>query len=312
MFDDVEDINDLNPDLPSKTLSQGSVLITIQKPINFEVTKIFAAIQVNSFNRDDAASLSFKYFQRDAANEKDEEIARELSDTVGGLLLAIATIGGYINQSESNLVEYIQTLKHSSNAWAASAVRPVNQYEKNLESVFDMAISELSDRARELLAILAFLNPDNIPEALFETAVKKGSLKFLHNKADLLEIIRELRKRHLIRREASTSDPYIAIHRTVQWNVLLFLSKNYQHRWEVFQQAFILVKDALPDDSPFVLPYVFSGTVGFPAPIEGRYLFFTKTRTNYGSICVDGRKADKAMLLLFSQCFTPSTLWLLR
>lgn len=254
MFDNVEDTNDLNPYLPSKTLSQSSVLITTQKPINFEVTKIFVTIPVESFDRDDAASLLFKYLQRDAADEKDEEIARELSDTVDGLPLAIATIGGYINQSESNLVEYIQTLKHSSNAWTASAVGPVNQYEKNLQTVFDIAISELSDRARELLSILAFLNPDNIPEALFEIAVQRGSLKFLHTKADLVEIIRELRKRQLIRREASTSDPYIATHRTVQWNVLLFLSKNYQHRWEVFQQAFRLVKDALPEDSPFVLP----------------------------------------------------------
>lgn len=56
----------------------------------------------------------------------------------------MATIGGYINQSGSSLVEYIETMKSSSNAWTASAVGPVNQYEKNLETVFDIAITEIS------------------------------------------------------------------------------------------------------------------------------------------------------------------------
>ncbi|KAG8533100.1 uncharacterized protein KY384_001883 [Bacidia gigantensis] len=254
VFDNAEDINDVDPYLPLESNSRGSILITTQRPINFGVTKIFATVEMKSFNRDHAAALLFKYLQRDAADEKEEEMARKLSDTVDGLPLAIATIGGYINQSQSNLVEYTQTLQHSSNAWTASAIGPVSQYEKNLETVFDIAIAELSDKAREVLTILAFLNPDNIPEALFDAAVGKDSLKFVHNKADLLEIIRELRKRQLIRREASVSEPYIATHRTVQWNVLLFLSKDYTHRWEVFQQAFRLVKNVLPDDSPFVVP----------------------------------------------------------
>ncbi len=151
-------------------------------------------------------------------------------------------------------MEYIETLKTSSNAWSASAVGPVNQYEKNLETVFNIAIGELSDQARGAIGILAFLNPDHIPEALFEKAIETRSLDFLRKKADLLEIIRELRRRQLIRREVSGTEPYLAIHRTVQWNVLLFLSKDYTHGWEVFQQAFRLVKDVLPEDSPFIVP----------------------------------------------------------
>jgi hypothetical protein len=51
---------------------------------------------------------------------------------------------------ESNLVEYTETLKTSSNAWTAGAVGPVHHYQKNLEHVFDIAIKELSEIAREV------------------------------------------------------------------------------------------------------------------------------------------------------------------
>ena len=123
-------------------------------------------------SRDTAAALLFKYIQAEPVDEKEEEIARELSDTVDGLPLAIAIIGGYINQSESNLVEFIGKLKTSSDAWTASAVSPVNQYEKSLETVFDIAITGLSDNARRMIGILAFLHPDHIPEELFVTAIE--------------------------------------------------------------------------------------------------------------------------------------------
>ena len=192
--------------------------------------------------------------QAKPADEKEEEIARELSDAVDGLPLTIATIGGYLNQSGSNLVEFVGKLKTSSDAWTASAVGPVNQYGKNLETVFDIAITELSDNARRMISILAFLHPDHIPAELFITAIGTRSLGFLRNEADLLEITRELERRQLIRRNISGAEPYLATHRTVQWNVLVRLNKDVVHRWDVFQQAFTLVRGVLPGKSPFIVP----------------------------------------------------------
>ena len=209
---------------------------------------------MESFSRENAAALLFKYIQAEPADEKEEEIARELSDTVDGLPLAIATIGGYINRSGSNLVDFIGKLKTSSDAWTASAAGPVNQYEKNLETVFDIAITEFSGNARRMIGILAFLHPDHIPEELFVTAIGTRSLGFLRNEAHLLEIIRELEKRQLIRRDVSRGEPYLAMHRTVQWNVLVHLSKDVVHRWDVFQQAFRLVRGVLPAKSLFIVP----------------------------------------------------------
>ena len=205
-------------------------------------------------SRDTAAALLSKYIQAEPVDEKEEEIARELSDTVDGLPPAIATIGGYINQSGSNLVEFIGKLKTSSDAWTASAVSPVNQYEKSLETVFDIAITGLSDNARRMIGILAFLHPDHIPKELFVTAIETRALGFLRNEADLMDMIPELERRQLIRRDVSDAEPYIATHRTVQWSILVHLSKNVVHRWDVFQQAFRLVQGVLPAKSAFIVP----------------------------------------------------------
>ena len=77
---------------------------------------------------------------------------------------------------------------------------------------------------------------------------------FLHNEAGLLELVHELERRQLVQRDVSGAEPYLATHRTVQWNILLQLSRDFVHRWEVFQQAFRLVRDVLPADSPFIVP----------------------------------------------------------
>ena len=254
VFDNMEDINDLNPYLPLETVVHGSILITTQKATDFSTMKGFGTVPVESIGQDNAAALLFKYIQPEPADEKEKEIARELSDTVDELPLAIATIGCYINQSGSNLVYFIGKLKTSSNTWIASAVSSVNQCEKNLETVFDVAITELPDNARRMISILAFLHPDHIPEELSITVIRTGSLSFSRNDADLLDIIRELKRRQLIRRDVSHAEPYLTTHRTVQWNVLVHLSKDVMHQWDVFQQAFRIVRGVLPAKSPFIAP----------------------------------------------------------
>ena len=105
-----------------------------------------------------------------------------------------------------------------------------------------------------MIGILAFLNPDHIPEKIFMTAIEKRALDFLHNEAGVIELFHELERRQLVRRRVSGAEPYLATHRTVQWNVLLQLSRDSLHRWKVFQQAFRPVRDVLPAVSPFIVP----------------------------------------------------------
>ena len=216
--------------------------------------KDVGTVPVKPFGRDDAAALLFKFIQAEPADEKEREMARELSDTVDGLPLAIATMRGYIDQSGDNLGAFLRRLKTSSNAWTDSAVTPDNQYEKYLDTVFNIAITTLPYKARIMTGILAFLNPDHIPVEIFTTAIGKRPLGFLHNEGNLLKLIRELERRQLVRWDVSGAEPYLATQRTVQWNVLIRLSSDPLFHWDVFEQAFRLVRDVLPTESPFIIP----------------------------------------------------------
>ena len=86
---------------------------------------------------------------------------------------------------------------------------------------------------------------------MFLTAIEKGSLGF---EADLLELVHELEQQQLIRLDVSGAEPYLATHRTVQRNVLLYLSGDPAQRRNVFHQALRLVRDVLPADSTFIVP----------------------------------------------------------
>ena len=212
----MEDINDLNPYLTFETVVRGSILIMTQKATDLLAMKDVGTVPVKPFCRDDAAALLFKFIQAEPADEKERVMARELPDTVDGLPLAIATMRGYIDQSGDNLGVFIRRLKTSSNAWTDSAVTPDNQYEKYLDTIFNIAITTLPYKARIMTGILAFLNPDHIPVEIFTTTIGKRTLGFLHNEGDLLKLIRELERRQLVRWDVSGAEPYLATQRTVQ------------------------------------------------------------------------------------------------
>jgi hypothetical protein len=92
VFDNIEDINDLNAYLPTGTRSRGAVIITIQKSNFFPISDVFKKIEVCNFGREEGSDLLFKYLERDTDNvgEDGVETARQISDILGGIPLAIA------------------------------------------------------------------------------------------------------------------------------------------------------------------------------------------------------------------------------
>lgn len=270
MFDNVEDIRDLETYLPTETKSRGSVIVTTQRPKSRQITKEFYNIELQSFHEELGAKLLFKYLERDPADETEKALARETSAIVGGLPLAIATIGGYINESESSVEEFLDIMKRSSNAWDDTQHTKTKHYEKTLGTVFDIALKELPTGTRSLIDILAFLNPDSIPEGILIAPHDNEEVKFLSSKAEyvrnfliiapslrgyrLLEMTRILRRRQLVRRETSGGEPFLSIHRSLQWSILVDLSRVHDHRWQVYHRAFVLLRRGMPMSSPIQVP----------------------------------------------------------
>lgn len=241
--------------MPTESRCDGTVLITCQKPeipAWIDNTRI---VSISPLDPDTAAMCIFKYLGREPFDENERELACRLADHVGCLPLAMATIGGYVKQSTMSLEEFFENIKHKATLWdKASKVQETQVYQRSLDSVFDKAFEDLPPAARELLNVLAFLDPDSIPEDVLENAIERRRFEHVKDKDDLKDCYFELRGRQLIRRDSTNQDSYIAIHRVVQWNVLRDLATNSYRRLNYFQQACNIVKDLLPATDQTVVP----------------------------------------------------------
>ncbi|KAI0855114.1 hypothetical protein F4860DRAFT_521970 [Xylaria cubensis] len=256
IFDNVEHTTTIDPFIPRNPARPGCIIITTQHPDTKQVTSVFHQLCLSSFDSITGAGLLYRYLGRDPEDSAEDLIANEMSQFVGGLPLAIAVMGGYINSSGITLSEFLAHLKRSSRLWSRHINRNyVQDYDCALGAVFDLAISELGEQALKLIYILAYLNPDAIPEEMLVTSHKDKSLEFLNDPSNFMYIIKDLRTRQLIKRERSGPNSFhLSIHRTTQLCILNSLSDNTLRRKVVFDQAFNAIKQQLPEPSRIRAP----------------------------------------------------------
>ena len=163
VFDNVDDLHNLAPYWPININVRGAVIITTQishfPP--FSLTEYLKIRSIDPFVPEEGAQCLYKYLQREPLDRQEEAIARKISVSIGGSPLALATVGGYVGPSKQSLKDFLD--HYRSTRFSKSAVKP---YDRTLATVFDVAINELDPDARTVLKILAFLNPDEIPEEM--------------------------------------------------------------------------------------------------------------------------------------------------
>lgn len=159
--------------MPHNMRTRGSILITTQIPDLSQCTAIFTNIAVAPLTVVEATSLLMQLLGRKEPLLENKAIAEKIVQALGGYPLSIATVGGYILQSNCSLGEYFERFNKSSVLWKGDSNTFTWQYEKTLQNVCDVALSELPATALELLEILAFLNPDEIPEAMIADVCKE-------------------------------------------------------------------------------------------------------------------------------------------
>lgn len=189
IFDNLEDAKLVETYLPVNLSGSGSIIITTQKAHMSPLTNEFYKISLQPLLTSVGSTLLFKTIERGATDEQEEGTAHEISRWVGGLPLAIVTIGAYIKCSLSTPGEILASLQRSSQVWASSGEGSVRNYEKTLATVFDLALSELSDDSKHLIHLMAFLNPDNIPEDMLTQDHTLPSLGFLNNQDGLVYVM---------------------------------------------------------------------------------------------------------------------------
>ncbi|GJD03450.1 transcriptional xre family [Colletotrichum higginsianum] len=166
LYDNVEDWETIKPYWP--TGQKGSILITTQ---NLELVQISEGYEISltPLTADEGASLLLKHLRKmdNATNGEDFEIAKEISRTLGGLPVAISHNAGYIEKSQRSLSEFVRKyarVEESRHIWSKDCRSWTNQYERTLETTWDLALGELNREIRDLTNILAMLDPDSISE----------------------------------------------------------------------------------------------------------------------------------------------------
>lgn len=125
--------------------------------------------------------------------EEDEQVLRDVSEILGGLPLAIVHIGGYISETQykDNLASFGAFFKSRWQQYAWSGPSVAEHYHKRLEIVWKLALDELPKNARKLIDVMAYLNPDAIPEEWILDEIAKNpdwGLSTKMNKAEFVHL----------------------------------------------------------------------------------------------------------------------------
>jgi hypothetical protein len=111
--------------------------------------------------------VTFQSLNRKRHNDKELSKAAELYSYVGGLPLAIAEIAGFVEMHLCSLAELKWIMESAAELWLSSAGSRPWQYSQTLSTMFEITLDHLPVEERMFLHVIAFLNPDGIPEFLF-------------------------------------------------------------------------------------------------------------------------------------------------
>ncbi|KAK0651087.1 P-loop containing nucleoside triphosphate hydrolase protein [Cercophora newfieldiana] len=110
VFDNVEQIDDVLRFIPaSHAATHGAIIITAQAPDIQPVASIFQRIELTSPDVADSVRIRFNCLEREARDPEEASEAVEIASIVGGLPLAMATIGGCMCVANTTISEVLKT-----------------------------------------------------------------------------------------------------------------------------------------------------------------------------------------------------------
>ena len=207
IFDNAEDYGVLSGYLPQNNAGQGNVLITSRNEFWDKTGR--KALRINVFSEEEAT----EFLRGRTGIENDDETAKELCITLGGLPLALELAAAYISENDSAFSEYIELYKRYKLELLGQNLR---EGEASVDTIWQMSIDKINnDSARQLLYICSYCAPDHVDtDALIRSNPYLPS-PLLEAAADELKFkaaLRDLRRFSLIRLEGKN----ISLHRILQ------------------------------------------------------------------------------------------------
>ena len=273
VFDGVENGDILNDFWPYD--GPGSILITSRNPHSWSTS-----LELKPFSTHEATEYLLRITGRDVDDVERASVVA-IAKRLGGLPLALAQMGSIISHQSISFSEFLRTYEGRGGQqellhWPLSDIRPrPTNYENSVASIW--AFDSLGTGAT-LLNILSMLDPDGIPESLFD----HDDTKHDHPEVDELKNEYVPARNELLARSLVTGnkrEKKLFIHRLVQdvlrarmstteirqvfltcvrlvsskWPFELFAWRHGNARWDACEELFPHVsrlKDLFPEIVP--------------------------------------------------------------
>ncbi|TVY47452.1 hypothetical protein LOCC1_G002772 [Lachnellula occidentalis] len=197
----------------------GSILVTSRDPLAKRMfTRRPSGLDLGPLTQQDSLSL-FNHLTT-IFNEPEDDKARQISDALGGVPLAISQMAGIIRRQDLTLSEFFELYTdHEEHASLYETKFDTNlvTYRHSLSTVW--AFEKLKPQARQLLELISFLDPDAIGEdLLMEASADLFSEGAPFKKSNYIEARADLLQSSLVQRDKQKQQ--ISVHRIVQDAIL--------------------------------------------------------------------------------------------
>lgn len=178
IFDNVEDADILEQIWPAST--NASVIITTRSPA-VASRRATNLLPLECFSDAPGAEVLYSLSGRQPTNDADAAAAAEVSQLLGGLPLAIVQVSAFIRDRNCLYTEFL-TLFHKSAQKVFARSQVPGEYGYTVETAWNMSLERLSPNGKVLQNLLAFFDPDLIPESLIletKAEIDDEQLEFL-------------------------------------------------------------------------------------------------------------------------------------
>ena len=173
-----------------------------------------SGLDLNPLSDEDGAYLLKSLIEMN--NEEPDDVARQISHTLGGLPLAIVQMASVIRRQQLDLTEFLDFYQDCTEHPDLDEKRfdsGIRTYPHSISTVW--AFERLSSEAKFFLELMSFLDPICIQEDILAEAPTELSVEdFPHNKKLYREARTELLQSSLVKRNAQSKK--LSMHRLVQ------------------------------------------------------------------------------------------------
>jgi tetratricopeptide (TPR) repeat protein len=184
------------------------------------------------------------------AEVNERALARQITQELGGLPLALDQAGAYIEETQCSLADYLQFYRTQRADLLKARGGVVPYHPDSVATTWSLSFEQVEKRSAvgaDVLRVCAFLHPDAIPEEIFSegaTALGPNVHVIAQNPFVLNQAIGVLLSYSLLKR--LPEQHLLSIHRLVQAVLKDAMDASTSHEWaERIVQA---VDQALPDD----------------------------------------------------------------